>query len=133
MCIRDRASTVSAAVIEHLPKVAPTLCQTLPQMRSAKPHRFGAGMIANGTQAVYAKQMASQPPALQSSPQSGLTAYGTPASGGLLWGMDFTPEGPRDATPASPRVEGAFRWLHFSLADNGTRQWICLLYPSRCV
>lgn len=55
---------------------------------------------------------------------TGLTAYGTPAHGGLLWGMDFTPEGPRDATALSPRVPDTFRWLHFSLADNGTRQWI---------
>jgi zinc transporter len=43
---------------------------------------------------------------------------------GLLWAFDFTPNGPVDITLDTPRTTGQFRWLHFSLADNGTRLWV---------
>jgi len=46
------------------------------------------------------------------------------SSNGLLWGKDFHADGPRDIAINSPRVDGVFRWLHMSLADNGARQWI---------
>ena len=44
--------------------------------------------------------------------------------GGLIWGIDFTPDGPREFTsPDAPRLAG-FRWLHFNLAHNAARQWL---------
>jgi zinc transporter len=49
----------------------------------------------------------------------------TGAGPGLIWGLDFAPNG------LSQQVElcdsphpGAFRWLHLTLADHGTRVWI---------
>lgn len=48
----------------------------------------------------------------------------TTGSTGLLWGVDFLPEGPSDIGLHSPRLPGVFRWLHFSLADQASRQWI---------
>ena len=48
----------------------------------------------------------------------------SPSNSGLLWGKDFHPEGPRDIAIDTPRVDGIFRWMHMSLADNSARQWI---------
>jgi zinc transporter len=52
-----------------------------------------------------------------------LTSRHSPVNG-LLWGFDFAPGGPVDVALDTPRVHGQFRWLHFSLADNGTRLWV---------
>ena len=44
--------------------------------------------------------------------------------GGLIWGVDFTPDGPCElASGDAPRM-GGFRWLHFNLAHNAARQWM---------
>lgn len=55
------------------------------------------------------------------------SAAGTPLGGdggGLIWGIDFTPDGPREVIqPNAPRA-GGFRWLHFNLAHNAARQWL---------
>ncbi|MCB2061381.1 MAG: CorA family divalent cation transporter [Novosphingobium sp.] len=48
-----------------------------------------------------------------------------PATGpGLIWGIDFHPEGRRDVENCSSPHQGVVRWLHLNLADHGTRLWI---------
>lgn len=46
------------------------------------------------------------------------------ASGGLIWGLDFAPDGSHAVAHCGPAPRGRFRWLHLGLADAGTRAWI---------
>ncbi|HEX7783839.1 MAG TPA: transporter [Sphingobium sp.] len=43
---------------------------------------------------------------------------------GLIWGLDFSPEGSRPVQLCDSPPTGSFRWLHLNLADHGTRHWI---------
>ena len=43
---------------------------------------------------------------------------------GLIWGLDFTPEGSQPVQICDSVPAGNFRWLHLNLADHGTRRWI---------
>lgn len=48
-----------------------------------------------------------------------------PAKGpGLIWGIDFDPEGRRNVENCDSPHRGIVRWLHLNLADHGTRVWI---------
>lgn len=38
--------------------------------------------------------------------------------------MDFAPDGSQVVASCDSAHEGAFRWLHFNLADHGSRMWI---------
>lgn len=42
----------------------------------------------------------------------------------LVWGLDFAEGGSRPVELCDSTQAGAFRWLHLSLADHGTRVWI---------
>ncbi|PNU03028.1 magnesium transporter CorA [Novosphingobium guangzhouense] len=46
------------------------------------------------------------------------------AAPGLIWGLDFAPDGSHETAPCSAAPTGRFRWLHLNLADHGTRSWI---------
>jgi zinc transporter len=43
---------------------------------------------------------------------------------GLIWGLDFAPDGSRLVELCDGPSTGHFRWLHLNLADHGTRRWI---------
>lgn len=43
---------------------------------------------------------------------------------GLIWGIDFTADGPLTVHNCDGPPVGPFRWLHLNLADHGTRRWI---------
>lgn len=43
---------------------------------------------------------------------------------GLIWGLDFTDQGPLPVQLCDSPPAGSFRWLHMNLADHGTRRWI---------
>lgn len=53
---------------------------------------------------------------------------GTAHRPGLIWGFDFAEGAARpvseEALAEGRPAEGAFRWLHFSLADQRTRRWL---------
>ncbi|QSR16436.1 CorA family divalent cation transporter [Novosphingobium sp. KA1] len=50
---------------------------------------------------------------------------GPPALGpGLIWGIEFTPEGNRAVEDCNSPHDGRLRWLHLNLADHGTRLWV---------
>jgi len=60
-------------------------------------------------------------------PQDPVFAGPVPLSGmgpGLIWGLDFSSEGPLPVQTCESPVSGSFRWLHLNLADHGTRRWI---------
>ena len=44
--------------------------------------------------------------------------------GGLIWGVDFGPDGSCELASADAPRQGGFRWLHFNLAHNAARQWL---------
>ncbi|EZP83778.1 Phosphate/sulfate permease [Novosphingobium resinovorum] len=60
-------------------------------------------------------------PALDFSAALGAAGAAAP---GLIWGLDFAPDGSHEPAPCGPAPEGRFRWLHLNLADHGTRAWI---------
>jgi zinc transporter len=43
---------------------------------------------------------------------------------GLIWGLDFSPEGSSPVQLCDSPQTASFRWLHLNLADHGTRHWI---------
>jgi zinc transporter len=43
---------------------------------------------------------------------------------GLLWGLAFGADGPREIGLDAPARPGEFCWLHLNLADNGARVWL---------
>lgn len=43
---------------------------------------------------------------------------------GLIWGIDFHPDGSSPVQLCDSPQAGGFRWLHLNLADHGTRSWI---------
>jgi zinc transporter len=43
---------------------------------------------------------------------------------GLIWGMDFTGATAVRLSRCDSAPQGGFRWLHFNLADHGTRHWL---------
>lgn len=43
---------------------------------------------------------------------------------GLIWGLDFSPDGSQPVELCDSTPTGHFRWLHLNLADHGTRRWI---------
>lgn len=54
-----------------------------------------------------------------------LQGIATGAGPGLLWGLDFAPDGvSRPVELCDSPHPGSFRWLHLNLADHGTRVWI---------
>lgn len=47
------------------------------------------------------------------------------AGPGLIWGLDFAADGAaHEVARCDSAHDGQFRWLHLSLADQGTRTWI---------
>ena len=44
--------------------------------------------------------------------------------GGLIWGIDFLPDGSHELGSCDEPRQGGFRWLHFNLAHNAARQWL---------
>src|SRR3954463_5815118 len=52
---------------------------------------------------------------------------------GLIWGLDFTPDGTRPVDDIELLRERAqpdgFRWLHLSLSDQRTLRWIASAAP----
>ncbi|HEX7822931.1 MAG TPA: CorA family divalent cation transporter [Sphingobium sp.] len=54
-----------------------------------------------------------------------ITGLSTGAGPGLLWGLDFAPDGVSVPVELCDSPQGGrFRWLHLNLADHGTRVWI---------
>ena len=55
-----------------------------------------------------------------------LTAMGAPAAAasGLIWGLDFLPDGLREIELDEPMPAEGFRWLHLNLAHNAARLWL---------
>lgn len=46
------------------------------------------------------------------------------AGPGLVWGLDFAPGGAHEPASCDGDQDDRFRWLHFNLADHGTRVWV---------